>query len=294
MKLIHALVLAGPLFVGTVRPVSSAQDPSARDRAAVREDWIVKDLERVDQVRAFFDTGPFTVEAFLRATKSFDVREDRAIGFGARRLHLALYGGHTTIWVKIFAQEKGDDGSSAIARLDIVQQGYRDSWENVSARLAPAWGEGVERVELGLRRERVDKDLDAALRLRIARALGGPVDASPSKELAAPLDILVDPLALHIVGLAEGDDGAPPLALASMKSLVDAGRFDLVRAVLRGPNPEARVYAAHALETHGQREEADIAAVEVLAKLPLQLEVRVGCTGLRAAWSEAIEFLDDD
>ena len=68
-------------------------------------------------------------------------------------------------------------------------------------------------------------------------------------------------------GGAWGDEETATLAVAR--------RYDLLRSVLRGPNPEGRALAAVALKEAGALTPADRRTVEVLARSPIAIDVAV-------------------
>ena len=69
-----------------------------------------------------------------------------------------------------------------------------------------------------------------------------------------------------------------------------ARRFDLLRNVLRGPNPEARVYALKALRETGAST-SDRAAIEAVSALPLKIRACSGCDYSHGTIVEALKEL---
>ena len=259
---------------------------------AVLQERLDEDLEQIAALRRGLAARPFTVEALLRELDSGGYTyEGGAIGEGARRVVLTLDGGHTTTRVAIFAAAPGAGGESAIARLEL-EQGFepdiqRQTRDEIEAELYRAWGEDATEL-WGLHRvERVDLELDAALL--------GPVPTpaiDPPPELAEAFRELMDAQIQFAVGTGCGFAPFPPRGFVHTSALVTAGRFDLLRAVLRGPNPEARVYAAHALSEHGALEPADAATIAILARLPFQLVTCDGCLWGHEEWDAAFHGLD--
>lgn len=282
------------LFAAVILALCASAPTARQDPPVVEREWLARDLERVAQLKRFLGRDVRSVEALREDLGGCDVREDRETGFGSRRLCLAVYGGHTTIWIRVLAAAPTEEQESLVASLELEQRGYRESWAGVAAELKRAWGSGVSDLELGLRVEWSDPTRTRELLRRTATALGGVLAVEPPRELAAAFATLVDPLSPLIVGRSYGDDGGAPPGLAEMAALIASQRFDLVRAVLRGPNPEARVYAAHALIQRGPLDPADAAAIATLAKLPLDLECSHGCLLQSLRWTAALAVLDED
>ena len=123
------------------------------------------------------------------------------------------------------------------------------------------------------------------------RELGEARQESPPAEFEQAYRTLLDPLAELCVGTSVGDHGDPPPGRAESQALVAAGRFDLLRGVLRGPNAEARVYAAHALLERGAAHEDDVATIEVLSRLSLRVMTCGGCLVGEGDWEHALAQL---
>ncbi len=144
------------------------------------------------------------------------------------------------------------------------------------------------RVELG------EPELERALRRRLSDELGSEPANEPPTELADAWRTMTDPFVALDVGNRCGFVGSPTPGFLCAKAFVEAGRFDLLRSILRGPNPEARVFAGHALIEHGPLDAADASAIAIakLAALPLQLRVCEGCVGGARDWNGALRVLD--
>lgn len=65
--------------------------------------WVAKDVEVARRVAAALASGETRLDELLKKLGAASTEEGREIGFGARRLRLALYGGYTTTWVTIVA-----------------------------------------------------------------------------------------------------------------------------------------------------------------------------------------------
>lgn len=291
-----ALVFLCP-FAAAVHGCTAAALPQVAP-TPLNEDWLRSDEKRIGQLRDALGRAELTVELLREITGSSDVREDRAIGFGARRVRLALYGGYTTIWVNLLAAEPDEHGRSLIAALQFEQRGAPETWAVIAPRLRKAWeGSPVASVlgerESAITYERRDTERLAALRARTEKVLGA-VDASavPS-ELAPAFEMLTSPYEELVIGRSCFYAGVPPPGAEEISALVAAGRHDLVRRVLRGFNPEGRVWAAHALLEHaragGVLDDADKRAIDALRALPLKLACCDGCELEHASFDEALK-----
>lgn len=263
----------------------------------VNQDWLRSDEKRIAQVRDAFGRAELTVELLREIAGSSDVREDRVIGFGARRVRLALYGGYTTIWMNLLAEEPDEHGRSRVVALELEQRGSAESWAAVAPTLHKAWAGSPAASALGEREsaityERRDAARLAALRAKIEKALGAVSAAEVPSGLARAFGRLTSPHEELVIGRSCFSDGGPPPGAEDIRALAAAGRHDLVRSVLRGFNPEGRVWAVHALLEHartgGVLDEADKRAIDVLRALPLKLACCDGCELEYVSFDEAL------
>lgn len=269
----------------------------AQERAAeLNPKWIAGDLERIDQLRAALAEPELDVAGLRKRLGSCDVREDRLIGFGARRLMIAVYGGYTTSWLHVLAAAPDERGLSRIAEMRCDQTGSAEHWTEASALLRPRWSASVRDIEHGFRVEFNNPSISRAVRAAAERALGAIDEVKVPEELKAAFETLSSPLVDLVLGNQIGDDGAPPPGRLEVLALVEAGRFDLIRAALRGMNPEGRAWAVWALlerAKHGPvLEPLDEKAIARLRDLPLELVVSEGCTILGLRLDEALKHID--
>src|SRR5689334_16576063 len=104
MKTLVALALVA--LVACASLVGAAPSSTQDVQPKLNEEWLARDLARIEQLRTALETRELTIEGLKRTLKSCDVREDRAIGFGVRRQFIAVYGGYTTIWVRVLGETR--------------------------------------------------------------------------------------------------------------------------------------------------------------------------------------------
>jgi hypothetical protein len=123
---------------------------------------------------------------------------------------------------------------------------------------------------------------------RIAReaALGVPEAAAVPAELSPSYSRLTDRNASLEYGRACGLFGwTPPRGRPEIDALVSAGRWDLMRAVLRGPNPVGRLYAADALLSQPIVTRADAQTILAMVRDDAQVSVCSPCTSYESTTS---------
>jgi len=188
------------------------------------------------------DAGP--VAKLLEALKPSSVEEDRDIGFGARRIRVALYGDQTTTWVTIVAC--GDRvGPVGVHCYD----GDGDTWSERRDRIAAAYaGHKVVIEDTGLRAATEELFGPEEFRKERARVLGEPLEMEPHPELERAYRLLGSPLSDLRYGLMCGDGGDPPPGRPEIEKVIaHEHAMPVLLDLLCGPNPEGRVFAAEAL-----------------------------------------------
>lgn len=252
---------------------------------------LARERTRIAEVRRALEVRPFTLEAFQRALGSSPT-STRGLGFGAQLVEYSWPLVASSLRIAIHAPTSHPPIESPIARLEVAQC-IPDPrhWDE----LAREWG-GEARLEPPrLWLERGDAWLEGELRTRILDELGYEAEAAPGADLALAWDTLNDPLIPLAIGAPHCHYvGVVPRGCAETAALVGAERFDLLRAALRSPNPEARLYAAHALLAHGTPEPADTAAIERLARLATALRIDTLAFHGERGWSAALETLAED
>jgi hypothetical protein len=100
----------------------------------------------------------------------------------------------------------------------------------------------------------------------------------------------MSPLEDLAVGKSCGEVGWPPRGRDAESVLEKQRRVDLFRNVLRGPNPEGRVYAAQALTDLQAMRPEDGAVVAKLASLPIPIMTCGGCTYWHQSSAAALRY----
>lgn len=116
---------------------------------------------------------------------------------------------------------------------------------------------------------------------RLADSLGAVVQVTIPDSLKDAYDLLLNPLNDLMYGDMCGYGGAPPDGRIAIERLKRSQRYDLIENVLRGGNPEGRIYALEAILERG---EADLALVErnrssiiQVMSLPFDISICEGC-----------------
>ncbi len=259
---------------------------------ALRDDWVAAD---VGAARRIAGALPETkLPKFLEKLGSASTEEDRDIGFLARRLRLAVYGGYTTTWVTVVSWDGG------VGPVEVSCDEEADVWAALRDRIAaeykghePEVGDTGLRVRLGARAD------PEGFRKERGKVLGPPLGIDPDPTLESAYLLLWSPTSDLVYGWMHGEGGDPPDGReAAEKILAHEQGPALLDDILRGPNPEGRLYAAEALlrlEKKGRKLDGQVLRnIEWVRKSPVKIRVARGCEVSREpAEAPLREMLED-
>ncbi len=265
--------------------------PFASAGDSLNEDWVAKDVAVAQRIVAALPAGETKLDDFLKKLAASSTDEDRGIGFGARRLRLALYGGHTTTWVTVIAW------NGRVGPLEVFcYDGDAGTWAELREEIAGQY-EGREPAieETGLR-VRIGKPGDPeGFRDERRKILGDALKIEPAAALEDAYVLLWSPLCDLAYGSMQGEGGDKPEGRVALEKLLAHEQgANLLEDLLRGPNPEGRLYAAEGLlrlekkgRTLGEQERNNIDWVR-------KSDVKIhACRGCEMSWEPAALPLEE-
>lgn len=279
------------LLLPAAGPCQDQEPPLTAE--GLREDWLEKDREAARRTHAALALERPTVDRFrqalgIGATDS----EPRDLGYGAKLFTRDLGGGYTMHWVRWVTFTPPADPSKEprsrpkpqLVAVSVRATISHETLAKVRPHLLKIWGDArqVEKQRWGYSVRREYADAIRAQRGAREAVLGEATTRhDPPVSLAEGMDSLLDPLADHAVGEVCEYGGIVPIGHATTEALLEMGALDLLAILLRGPNPEARVYAARALlEARGQGADvpaADLATIAKIRALAIPVQMCRGC-----------------
>ncbi|MBN1260938.1 MAG: hypothetical protein JXB35_09685 [Anaerolineae bacterium] len=241
-------------------------------QSGIKSEWLHKDKTVLAQIKTAlpFDEQSLTdLPAIWNLTATGAHRD---LGFGGRLHSARLPGGYTSITITLVSFE------NAIVAAAVRQQ----TWNNpeVLPLLEESWGGLVHREEKELCYAYRNPRAQMCLREAIHQALGC-WEADTPAELQPAYATLMDPLESYEFGTYCGVASVPPKGRVAIEDLKQRQAWDLIRAVLRSPNPEGRVYAIETLLALEQAGNAlspqDQRAIEALLAMEIPVSVCGGC-----------------
>ncbi len=194
------------------------------------------------------------------------------IGFGGQRLGFEKLDAGVRWTVMVLLDSSGDGlwpvaievtCKAADGRAGSSLEDPRRAW---SGETSPAPG--------GWRARWRDPSAAADLEARARAVLGGHRPSSVPRELREAYELLLDPLRPVVYDRGQADERPRESGRVALEALLAAGRADLVRNVLRGLDPEGRVYAAAALLDRLEPEPEDEGALRALLALDVLVRTR--------------------
>jgi hypothetical protein len=232
------------------------------------------DVDVAQRVATALPTGEVKVVDFLERLGASRTDEDRPIGFGARRLRLALRGEKTTTFLTVIAWN--DRVGQVEVRCDVEDRETRERVARAYEGKEPALDEQGVSVLVG---KLADPPGFFDERRKV---LGDPLKLEPAPEIATEYLLLWSPRSDLVYGRMYGDDGAPPPGREALEKILAREQAPaILEDLLRGPNPEGRAYAAEGLlrleRRGGKLSEQARKNIDWVRRSEVNLQVCRGC-----------------
>jgi|GEM_PF-6913221 len=249
---------------------------NAADVGQLNPAWLDQDKAVISRLKPLLPPTPNEISA-TEWIKQLDISnkiEDRDIGFGGRRYQFATLGGYATAWISLVAYR------DEIAQVHI-QLTASSSPPQVVRVIQQTWGSVGKKTERGVEYDYRSPEVSRKLLEAIAGQLGDSVDVTVPLKHRADLELLLDPIRPLTVGTHCGIAGIAPEGREAIDRLTSAKQLGLLGRILRSTNPEARVYAAMAMDQLGKSgmlvSSADAKAIETIGKLDITIQRCDGC-----------------
>ena len=261
---------------------------SAQELEPLNPEWLANDYRSMQLVSVLSSPAPLTTQKIMDILGVHDKDEaEEDLGFGATRFYVRKGHGYTSLSVEAFVF-RGTIGSYKL-ELDSSSE----SWPRVRERMIELWthnhGPGFEETERGIVHVERDDSVIRKYQAAVSAELGEMKSAAIPAGLQKSFDSLTQPMEIDSVGGSNGE-----MAIAA---LINAERFDLVENVLRGFNPNGRIYAARELlklnkEGRLVLSSDTLAVIAKISKLDIQIKTVSGCIVNSQSAKEILEDTD--
>lgn len=259
--------------------------------ASLCAEWWAKDQANLKWLAERTDLLRLDSDGLARLVSEKDLagwESPAPLGFGALRHELRTSnGGYLSISITVVTVEQ----QVAEYRIHLTSSG----WELVKPHVASFWeglgGPALDQGSHGAVLERRNPAVLSSFRRKLAEAFGEAREVDVPAELEAAYATLTSLVEAPAVGVVCGYAGMEPIGFTAVRQLVSSGRFDLLESVARGPGPEGRVYAAHALRSAVPPTPELRQLLGAVERHTRQVTVCNGCMFSRASAAEAFEVL---
>jgi hypothetical protein len=259
--------------------------------AGVNRKWLQADCDLIWNVRRALPPDP-TRPGLTGLPPNHSLVETVDLGFGVARNEQRVGAGYLSCTITSVTHER------ALASMKIWCWTSVTNLEQTRPIIERALGPGFKRDDrsatsyAAYRTDYEFPDTKQRLRAALDQRLGPLLPATVPAELAPAYATLMSPEEKLAVGDTCGDGASPAEGASETKALRSARRIDLLRNVLRGPNPEARVYALEALRKLRALDAADRSIAERLAAAPLKVTTCSGCIYDKEPMDRALRMLE--
>lgn len=173
---------------------------------------------------------------------------DADLGFGYTRLSTGISFGTFHVSTKVILE----NGNPLWLKFDIELNRWRETNPKEVDILLSNWGDLGSSYKDDQGREHLTyevfkKDGFKQWNKILAQELGAQIPIKVSDSVKSQYEFLMSPFERLVYGESCGYDPSPAKGRLEIQALVDQKNYNLLRTVLRSPNPEGRIYAAFAL-----------------------------------------------
>jgi hypothetical protein len=255
----------------------------------VNRQWLQADCNLFWNVRRALPPDP-SRPGLATLPENTSTLENIDLGFGITRHNQRSGGGYFSCDVVSVTHER------ALVSLQVKCWGSGDKLAQTRPIIERALGPAFARapspyVDMTYRTAYDFPEARRRARAALDQRLGLLAPVTVPSTLASGYATLMSAEEALAVGTYCSEGGEPPPGAREMKALRAAGRLDLIRNVLRGPNPEARIYALATLKELGAVDAQDRAVIDRIMALPIKIESCEGCDFASGTIKDALEAL---
>ncbi|HCS21540.1 MAG TPA: hypothetical protein DIW47_13435 [Bacteroidetes bacterium] len=252
----------------------------------LNEDWLQKDKANFLNIMELVLSENSSIDDYKKKIENLNIRNNQDIGFGAKRHDWVQYGGYISTWITLCSYKdtvfycKLFVTSNDIEKLEILAQ--RDS--SILMLLSRFWNKRnfnpAGELNASLEFEYTNKEVYFRFKESVKNELGELENISVDSGLAEDYQILLFPSENYDFGYACYYAGNPPYGRIAIENIKETNPY-LIKNILRGYNPEGRIYALEALLQLAQEEQLKLTSedIETIKKV-LTLDIPIGrCEG---------------
>lgn len=260
--------------------------------------WIQKDKSNFKNLTKFISKKDFTIKNVKSEIKSLYISEENQIWKNSSRIKAYQYGGFISHSINIasykdtiFSMEINISGEDATVLKRIAKKNKK-----IALELKKNWKYSSEidwnkKLIENYKYVFVDKKIKSQFEKNIADDLGEIHDFEVNEELRESYEILIDPLSHYEFGYSCYYETSKPDGRKAIEKILEAKRFDLLKDIIRGYNPEGRAYGIEALfkinsENKSIISKEDKECIERILKSNIYINECSGCDVFPSSYEE--------
>lgn len=218
----------------------------------INEEWLRKDKSNFINLMDILLSENWEINYFLKKIKNLGIRSNQDIGFDAKRYECAQGGGYISNWISIYTLNdtifycKISITSNDVDKMEILAQ--RDSL--ILKLLSQNWNRKTYKQNSGLFEsfdyEYINNGLYSKYKERVKNELGEIYNDIIDSKIQEDYQILISPFEKYDFGYACYFSGTQPEGRIAIENIKNQNPY-LVRNIIRGLNPEGRIYGIEAL-----------------------------------------------
>lgn len=197
------------------------------------------------------------------------------IGFGANRIWTYKFGGYFAYEFIIIVYD------NKIIKGYFEMRGNQDVWKKEKGLILSKFKNYVKEFEYGFTYYFTFEEDYNRYAYAVQEKLGKQEEIEIPDDLKDEYELLINPLNELSYGYAAGYLAPPLKERLAIGKLVSSGRFDLIENILKGHNPEGRIFALEAILKEGLQNEDIIKrnqnTIKEILKLDILIHVADGC-----------------
>lgn len=264
--------------------------------ADLNSEWLKLDKENFNNILSLLDNQSAlnNQDQFINSIIKLDIRETKDLGFGLTYFECAQYGGYVTTWINLVAFK------NVIIQYEISYSKEDFQIIDYLIKRDPKMRNEISYVVDSTARysfSYLDSLTFDEFKTNVASELG-PIKLSSSEqdnEFYSNYSILTSPFNSYDYGTTCYYSGVEPEGRTAINYFVSSNNVETIREIMKGYNPEGRLYAIEALLTAVKEKKATLTEQDkVSIKRILALKIPIStCSGCMVSTSTADDLLDE-
>lgn len=256
-------------------------------------EWLEIDKRVFLSFSEYISRGDFEVQSFNDNILNLEMPDQSDLWYGCKRIEVLQSGGYIGNSI-VIRSKKGSifyfkatlniRATKAIKRVaeydERIERLLNNNWRILAYKSKDSLGNDTKIEQYQFLYE--NNDLKKSFTKSIDNYLGEKIPVKLDSSLVESYSLLMDPYSTYNYGEYCQPRGIKPSGRIAIEELINAKRFDLIKNVLRGYNPEGRAYAIEALVKYHSKnktnlDEGDKQVIQKLIKSYLYVNTCKGC-----------------